>query len=483
MLLLNLLIKPFWIFGIDRSVQNLVGLSEYGYYSAILNFSFLFSILLDFGITSFNNRNIAQNKHLLNKHLSGIIAMRLILAVVYFIVIMAVGLVIGYSKDQLQLLAIVGLNQFLLTFIMYLRSNISGLLMFKTDSFISILDRLLMILFVGALLLNHTTRSQFTISWFVYAQTFAYLITGLYAAFIVFRKSSFIRLNWNLPFFAMIIKFSFPFAMLTLLMSFYNRIDFVLLERMLPGNFGDEQSGIYAQAFRLLDASNMLAYLFAALLLPIFANMLKNKQCIQPIVKLSFSILIVISVFSSAIAWFYAKDIMQLLYPRHSNESAQLFAERLHESSVIFQLLMTGFIAMSSSYVFGTLLTANGSLKILNITAFSCMVLNILLNLILIPHIQAVGSAIASLVSQTASTVIQIIVVIKLFKFKPDWKYITGLIAFVTATGMISFFSKLLIPNLLLGLLLAGLLTLSVAFGLKLLNINNLILLLKKEES
>ena len=40
LIFLNLLVKPFWILGVDREVQNVVGTSEYGFYSVILNFSF-----------------------------------------------------------------------------------------------------------------------------------------------------------------------------------------------------------------------------------------------------------------------------------------------------------------------------------------------------------------------------------------------------------------------------------------------------------
>jgi O-antigen/teichoic acid export membrane protein len=482
MLFLNLLIKPFWIFGIDRSVQNLVGVSAYGYYSAILNFSFLFSILLDFGITNYNNRNIAQHKHLLNKHLSGIVMLRFLLAMVYFIIIMTSGAIIGYSTEQLQLLAVVGFNQFLLTFVLYLRSNISGLLLFKTDSFVSVLDRLLMILFVGFLLMNNYTRTHFQIQWFVYAQTLAYLLTGVFAGVAVLRKSSFVRLSWNIPFFIMIIKQSFPFALLTLLMSFYNRIDFVLLERLLPGKLGDEQSGIYALAFRLLDAANMFAFLFAALLLPIFANMLKNKQSVIGIVKLAFNILWVISIFSASISLFNAQEIMHVLYPQHIDESAIAFAERLAESSLIFKLLMTAFVAMSSSYVFGTLLTAHGSLKLLNITAFSCMVINILLNLILIPRMEAVGAAITNLISQAVSILIQIVIVIHIFKLQPDWKYLLKLAFFVFIVFAICFVVQMLGLNIFWNIVLAGMLTILTAVGLKLFNINNLILLLRKDQ-
>ena len=72
LLSLNLLIKPFWILGIDRGVQNAVGESDYGLYLSVFSYSFLFFILLDLGITNFNNRNIAQNNQLLSKHFAGI---------------------------------------------------------------------------------------------------------------------------------------------------------------------------------------------------------------------------------------------------------------------------------------------------------------------------------------------------------------------------------------------------------------------------
>jgi hypothetical protein len=66
---INLLIKPFYAFGIDLQVQNRVGLSEYGLYFALFNFSFLFQILTDLGIQQYNSRFIAQNPALASKYL------------------------------------------------------------------------------------------------------------------------------------------------------------------------------------------------------------------------------------------------------------------------------------------------------------------------------------------------------------------------------------------------------------------------------
>src|SRR5690606_21336540 len=111
--------------------------------------------------------------------------------------------------------------------------------------------------------------------WFVYAQTLAYLLTALIAFGIVSSKATFQRISWNRAFLAVILKQSLPYALLILLMSFYNRMDSVMLDLMLED--GARESGLYAQGYRLLDAVNMIGFLTAGLLYPIFAFMLKNN--------------------------------------------------------------------------------------------------------------------------------------------------------------------------------------------------------------
>ncbi|HPT04227.1 MAG TPA: oligosaccharide flippase family protein, partial [Bacteroidales bacterium] len=167
-LFINLLIKPFWILGIDRTVQNTLGAEEYGFYYVILNFTFLFNILLDFGITNFNNRNIAQNNQLLRKHLSHIIVLKLVLAVTYVLISVIVALIIHYSLKHILLLLVLCFNQFLLSFILYLRSNLSGLHLFKIDSIISVLDRFIIIVFCSVMLWG-PFPFKITISWYVFA--------------------------------------------------------------------------------------------------------------------------------------------------------------------------------------------------------------------------------------------------------------------------------------------------------------------------
>jgi O-antigen/teichoic acid export membrane protein len=419
---LNLLIKPFWIFGIDIAVQNTTGAAEYGLYSSLLSFSFLLNILLDLGITNYNNRNIAQHNHLLKKHFSSIVVLRLLLAGFYLVISVIAGWLLDYDARRMNLLLILLFNQVLASFILYLRSNIAGLQLFKTESIISVLDRLLMIIFCAVLLWSGLFSTTIKIEWFVWAQTLAYLLTALITFVIVARKAKFSRLNWNMKFFLVILKQSYPFALLILLMSFYYRIDAVMIERMLPD--GALQAGIYAQAFRLLEAANMFAYLISVLLLPMFATMIRNKQSPEELVDLSFSFIAIPSIILMAISVFYNDEIMSLLYQEHVKESA-----------ILLRVVMNCFLAMSSVYIFGTLLTANGNLRQLNAVALGGMVLNIGLNyFFFIPKYGALGAAIAGLLTQYLTAGAQMLLVHRIFHFPYRWWLFTRYLVYACCT-------------------------------------------------
>lgn len=472
LLAVNLLIKPFWILGVDRAVQGEVGTEAYGLYFAIFNFSFLLNIFLDFGITNFNNKNIAQNNHLINKHFSSIMVLKLMLGVFYMLFTMGAGYAIGYRGHQMWLLFIMGINQFLAFMLMYLRSNLAGLHLFKTDAIVSVLDRSLMILFCGLLLWTNVFGVEFSIDWYIYLQTLAYSITVVIAFVLVMKKAKFVSLKWNYPFFVLVLKKSFPFAILVLLMTFYGRFDTVILERMLPN--GAEQSGIYAAAFRLLDAANMMSFLFAGMLLPIFARMIKYKESVEQLVKLSFTILIIPACVVAVGCMFYAHEIMALLYKEHVDEAAR-----------VFEILMWCFIPASLTYIFGTLLTANGSLMYLNIMALSGMLFNLIFNFILIPRFESQGAAIASLSTQTLTALIQILLAYKIFKFRFNTKLLIRMAVFMPSIAFLCWLSKE-ISNPYSGqyvwivqLMLYSFASIALAFGIKLLRIKSIFRILK----
>ncbi len=265
------------------------------------------------------------------------------------------------------------------------------------------LDRVLLIGLVGWLLWGRSSGTPFRIEWFVWAQTVAYGVTALVALIMVLRIADGVRLAWQPAFAWVVVKQSFPYALLILLMTFYYRIDTLMLERMLPD--GAVQAGIYAQGFRFFEAFNMLGYLMAGLLLPMFSRLLatakKNGTStvvdIQPLVVLAMRLVLTGALAVAVFGIANAQGIMDLRYSENTTLSAPVFA-----------LLIGCFVAVCTTYVFGTLLTAGGNLKYLNWMAGGGALLNIALNLMLIPRMQAEGAAWASLVTQSITAVAQI---------------------------------------------------------------------------
>ncbi len=447
-LFLNLLIKPFYILGIDAEILKITELNNpgsYGNYFSLLSLTFVLNIFLDLGVNNFNTRNIAQNTQLLTKHFSGIFSLRLLLGIGYLVVLLIVGVSLDYSNYQMKWLILLGFNQILIALILFFRSNLSALLHFKEDSIISITDRLLLIIFCGFIIWGGFFETTISIEIFIITQTIAYFLTALIAFILVYKKTNIFRLTWDLPFFLIIIKKSFPFALLIFLMSIYYYSDVVMLERIHPS--GNIEAASYAYGYRFFMAFNMIGFLFASLLLPIFSKMLKANQNIKPLTWLSFKLIFCFSAIFGCVIWFFSNNILEWRY--------LLTEEALLHASSSFQWLGISFIAVSCTYIFGTLLTAKGEMKSLNILAVIGVSINIVLNLILIPINGAEGAAFASMITQCFTVLFQLIIFKKIFGFKFNLKHFLQLLMFSGLCIVVPFYVSELKINWMYSFLLS----------------------------
>jgi O-antigen/teichoic acid export membrane protein len=235
----------------------------------------------------------------------------------------------------------------------------------------------------------------------------------------VFSKATSFKFHLNLKSNLSFLKKSLPYAMLILFMAAYLRIDSVFLGKLLPD--GKEQAGIYAQSFRIVEIFSNYGYLFTIILLPIFSRMIKKKESVEQLSQLSFILLIIPAIIVTLGCMFYSRNIIDLLYNAH-----------IEESSKVFKLLVFSFLGMCTTYIFGTLLTANGSLRVLNIMAGSAVFLNIALNLILIPRMGVYGAAITNVSTQFFTSLIQIILAVKVFRFHTNYSLLIRLAIYIS---------------------------------------------------
>lgn len=422
---INLLIKPVFIFGIDLGVQNRVG-EHYGTYFALLNLAYLFQILNDFGIQSFNNRHISQHPQMLPKYFPNLLAIKWLLASVYVGLTMAVAaFALGYGMDALPLLLVLLVNQVLVQLILFLRSNISGLGYYRLDSLLSSLDKLLMILTCGILI--WTDWVPFSLLNFALAQTLALLVTAIVVFLLLRQRADFpVKPSWasnwraGKPAVFSLFRQSLPYALVVLLMFAYTRLDAVLLERMA----GAAHADVYASAFRLLEACNMFGYLFASLLLPMFARLLKNRESVRPLTSMSFKLIWAGSVTLAAAIFFAREELLQLMMPVRAN------AYRFQ----VLGVLIWAFVPVSVTYIFSTLLTARERMMRMNRFFLWGILIDLALNLALIPSYKAMGSAMAALTTQFFIAGAMVWLCVREFDFLPSRK---GLIQTIGFLGLI----------------------------------------------
>lgn len=423
---INLLIKPIYIFFIDLQVQNTVGKEAFGMYFALFNFTYIQQIINDFGIQNYNNRNISQHRQLIDKYFPNILILKCFLAVFYLLFVGCMAIVLNYDQSFYFLIFIIAINQMLVSLLFYLRSNISALGFYRTDSMISALDKFMMIILCGILLYTPYFKNQFQIEWFVYAQMTTLAISSSIAFFVVRKHIKKLRFRFNKPFLLLILKESYPYALVIFLMTVYSRIDGVMIERMLET--GKAEAGIYAAAYRLLDAVNMIGFLFAGLLLPMFARMIKAKEPFTDLLKLSFGLIWAGAISLSIPTFFFKNEIMDFLYLEATPYWGQVLG-----------ILILTFIAVSGTYIWGSLLTANGDLKRMNLIFVVGILLNVVLNYFFILEYKAAGAAVATLLTQLFVLFAQIILAANIFKLKLNIVFIIKIMLFILCVIGISY--------------------------------------------
>jgi len=398
LLTVSLIIKAFWVLGIDRTVQNIAGEEAYGFYFSLFSFSVIFTLVLDMGLSGFNNRAVSADPSRVRLYFGNVLLLRLALTVLYFAVTLTAAWLMGYSGSQISLLLILMLNQFMASLTLWLRSNISGMQYLILDSLLSVADRLLMIIICSLLLWGGLTDSPFRIEWFVWSQTVAYFTVMVISFVTVIRRGGVSAIRPDMAVLKGIIVSGLPYAFVVFTMTIYWRIDSVLIERLLSD--GAVQAGYYAQAFRLFDAFSMIPVMFGGLLLPIFSKEHAAGNDITPLASMASGMLLAPVGIIAVTAATFPEEILDLLYTSSVESAVQPF-----------RLLMITLIPVGLTYIYSTMLTAAGFIRQLGIITSAALAVNLSLNMLLIPSFAGTGAAAASLAAQLIVASLSIITV------------------------------------------------------------------------
>jgi O-antigen/teichoic acid export membrane protein len=295
-----------------------------------------------------------------------LLRLKVLLLLLYSLVFCFIGWLTHISNWTI-LLCVMAIQSFASLFIFF-RSVITANQFFTADAWFSVIDKSLMIVLCGGIIYTAFFGKISLVSFLQIQIACTAIAAAISFLFILKRKLITTGEQEDLM---QIVKRMLPFAMITLLMSVHYRLDGFLLERIHTN--GALEAGIYASAYRLLDAGSMFGYLASSFLVAFVARHLKEKTTIG----------------ATSFVFVFASWLQELLY-----HSAAAY------NSIVMQLCIASFPAYCLVHVYGSVLTGAGRLKQFITILLLTIGVNIAVNIALIPSQGAMGCCIAAIFSQ-----------------------------------------------------------------------------------
>lgn len=379
LLLLNVMVKPVWILLIDRAVQNELGFAVYGQYFALLNLSYVLYFLADAGLSNLLNQQMASGKYVA---LDSFVRLKIGLLFAFAAACLLAGWLtgIGNWKVFVAILLIQGLNA---SFV-FVRSIVTARQLFRADAWLSVLDKSLMILFCAGYIFLPAYFGRITLSLFLQWQILATAIATATAIILLRNTTNQQETNTRVT---VTLTRLLPFVLIILLMSAHYRLDGFLLERLHAN--GAYEAGVYAAAYRLLDAANMAGYLTASFLVPFVARHQYDSRLLGSTIHFIRDMLLPAGIALACFAGVYSDWLFQLLYHESSNTTA-----------LVLRLCLASLPAYFLTHIYGSVLTATNRLKTFIIILVFTVAANVVTNLLLIPTLGSAGAAWAAIGSQ-----------------------------------------------------------------------------------
>lgn len=409
LLLANLLIKPVYVLFIERDFQNQAGNEAWGMYFTLFSLSMIPQILLDFGMTSYVNQKVSSERTSAFEIWKNTAWLRPLFALVFLVLYL---LLAGtYIQSQPVLLLGIAFNQILLAGILYVRAFVSGLGQYRLDSLFSVSDKLLFIVLTLFAYPSFESQPIYTFLSIQFISLVIPFIAGL--VWFWFKTKPGIRIG-TLPAALGILSQCLPYTGIFILMVLFSRMEPVWLTWLRSD--GARQSGVYAAAYRLLDAANMLGFLFAGILMPMFAHATGQKlwEQRQSLFDLAWKLMIVASALIAIPLAFQHRYVMQVLYTDPAED--------------ILHLTILNLIPLTINYLLSTLLTAVKEAGTMNKLFLISVCINVAGHLVATRTYGAAGAAGVALVTQimTSFLLTGLILHRKIIRFQ--WKHLVVLV-------------------------------------------------------
>jgi len=361
-------------------VVRILGATEYGKFTFALAFVSLFIIFSDLGISTIVVREFSGEKKRLKEFYS-IISLKMLLGLGMLILVLIGSFFVTSDPVIQKIILILALYSFINNALIGISSSFfQARQRMEYVAWIAVFTALALMICGLFVILNFPSAKNLS-----YAYLFVSLISLIFTAIIFQFKVSPLKICWDKSIWKNFLLMSWPLAFAGLFGMLYSYIDSVMM-----GYWGQiTETGWYNAAHKLTRTAYLITGLFCASLFPVLsASFKKSKEKLQKVWNYQTELMIILA-FPMVVGGI-------TLAPRIINF---IYGQDFTPSILAFQILiiMQGVMLLYNG-LRGVLIVVNQQRKIFW-TVFAGAIINIILNLVLIPKFSLYGAAIATLIT------------------------------------------------------------------------------------
>ena len=377
--------NTFWLFlaeGINKGlmfvltiiIANYLGVNDYGKFSFAFAFVALFSIFSDFGLSTILVRDVTRDKSLLRKYSTNVSFLKIFLGVITFFLIFGVTQFIDKTYEIRFLIYLAGVYVIINTFNDFLRSFFRVFEEMQYEALSKIVNGVTLLLFVGSFMFF-----KFPLVYLVLGYAVSSVLNLIFTIVLVSKNAGFSKSEFSFVFIKELLKEVWPLAISLYFIGLYMFIDQVFLGFLKS----DYEVGIYSFAYKFIMLVAIFSYVLMNSVLP---------RITKENVKIDYYFANIKYIFLYSLIVNIGTLLLSIIFIR------LFFTNFLESIHVLAILIFASFFEFFVYWGYLFLLKLGKKFVILKFTAISAII-NILLNILLIPSISVFGAAIATVTS------------------------------------------------------------------------------------
>ncbi len=454
------------------------GSNGFGYYSVAVNYIAFFALFADWGVSTILQRDILKNEenhNLKHEFIANIISVKFIfIAITYIVSLIALFfmrynqievkgiliLIVAQSISGLSMIFFVIKASSLDTYTYFIGELIGRILSFLVI-FITISYNLPIIYLFIAILINN-------IVIFIFGYFSCIRANKIYAAF-------------NKKLVKKIVKESIFIGFVGAIGTIYFKIDALILSLMKSAT----EVGLYSLPYKILEILLFIPGVFMSYIVPQLSKIYSENDTEKIRVLSNLAIkLMSITVIPILVGTIVIAPKLIPLFGNNtftnSNIYIYLFKTHIEANSVIaLQILSFSILFTFFNYYLGGLFIIYSKFKVMMINNIISAVINIGLNILLIPHFTFVASAFLTVLGEGIFTVLYLLEIKHVLKLDINMLSVLYPIPAGVIMGIVTFY--LLKQNVIVDILLSGVVYFALIILFRIVDVKELIIMFYKE--